>query len=52
MNLKHDGNIYNYPLYLISRFPQLEELDEKMKGSVHFKGDITKPIGEEWDADI
>ncbi|MGL5626886.1 MAG: DUF4143 domain-containing protein [Candidatus Rhabdochlamydia sp.] len=20
MNLKHDGNIYNYPLYLISRF--------------------------------
>lgn len=21
MNLKHDGNIYNYPLYLISRFP-------------------------------
>lgn len=23
MNLKHDGNIYNYPLYLISRFPLL-----------------------------
>lgn len=23
MNLKHDGDIYNYPLYLISRFPQL-----------------------------
>ena len=21
MNLKHDGDIYNYPLYLISRFP-------------------------------
>jgi predicted AAA+ superfamily ATPase len=21
MNLKHDGNLYNYPLYLISRFP-------------------------------
>src|SRR3990167_3892132 len=21
MNLKHDGNIYNYPLYLISKFP-------------------------------
>lgn len=21
MNVKHDGNIYNYPLYLISRFP-------------------------------
>ncbi len=21
MNLKHDGSIYNYPLYLISRFP-------------------------------
>ena len=21
MNLKHDGNIYNYPLYFISRFP-------------------------------
>lgn len=21
MNLKHDGNIYNYPLYLVSRFP-------------------------------
>lgn len=21
MNLKHDGNVYNYPLYLISRFP-------------------------------
>jgi uncharacterized protein len=21
MNLKHDGNIYNYPLYLISQFP-------------------------------
>ena len=21
MNLKHDGAIYNYPLYLISRFP-------------------------------
>lgn len=21
MNLKHNGNIYNYPLYLISRFP-------------------------------
>ncbi len=21
LNLKHDGNIYNYPLYLISRFP-------------------------------
>ncbi len=51
MNLKHDGNIYNYPLYLISRFPQLEELYGTMKGSVHFKGDITQPIGEEWDAD-
>ncbi len=24
MNLKHDGDIYNYPLYLISRFPLLE----------------------------
>ena len=23
MNLKHDGDIYNYPLYLISRFPLL-----------------------------
>lgn len=23
MNLKHDGNVYNYPLYLISRFPLL-----------------------------
>ncbi|PJD94718.1 MAG: hypothetical protein CK425_10775 [Parachlamydia sp.] len=23
MNLKHDGNIYNYPLYLISRIPIL-----------------------------
>lgn len=21
MNLKHDGDIYNYPLYLISRLP-------------------------------
>lgn len=21
MNVKHDGNVYNYPLYLISRFP-------------------------------
>ena len=21
MNLKHDGDIYNYPLYLVSRFP-------------------------------
>ena len=21
MNLKHDGDIYNYPLYLISKFP-------------------------------
>jgi predicted AAA+ superfamily ATPase len=21
MNVKHDGDIYNYPLYLISRFP-------------------------------
>ncbi len=28
-----------------------EELYGKMKGTVHFKGDITKPIGEEWDAD-
>ncbi len=25
MNLKHDGNIYNYPLYLISRFPLLPQ---------------------------
>lgn len=24
MNLKHDGAIYNYPLYLISRFPIIE----------------------------
>lgn len=23
MNLKHDGNIYNYPLYLICRFPKI-----------------------------
>jgi len=23
MNLKHDGNIYNYPLYMVSRFPML-----------------------------
>ena len=23
MNLKHDGAIYNYPLYLVSRFPQI-----------------------------
>ena len=28
-----------------------EELYGKMKGTVHFKGDVTKPIGEEWDAD-
>ncbi len=28
-----------------------EELYGKMKGTIHFKGDITKPIGEEWDAD-
>jgi antitoxin (DNA-binding transcriptional repressor) of toxin-antitoxin stability system len=28
-----------------------EERYETMKGSVHFKGDIIKPIGEEWDAD-
>jgi len=28
-----------------------EELYGKMKGTVHFKGDIIKPIGEEWDAD-
>ena len=23
MNLKHDGDIYNYPLYLIARFPKI-----------------------------
>lgn len=23
MNLKHDGAIYNYPLYMVSRFPEL-----------------------------
>ncbi len=23
MNVKHDGNIYNYPLYLIRRFPKI-----------------------------
>ncbi len=23
MNLKHDGNIYNFPLYMICRFPEL-----------------------------
>jgi len=28
-----------------------EELYGKMKGTVHFKEDVTKPIGEEWDAD-
>jgi prevent-host-death family protein len=28
-----------------------EELYGKMKGTIHFKGDITKSIGEEWDAD-
>ena len=26
MNLKKDGNLCNYPLYLISRFPELHEL--------------------------
>ncbi len=25
MNLKHDGNIYNYPLYLVSRFPKISQ---------------------------
>ncbi|MBS0648888.1 MAG: type II toxin-antitoxin system Phd/YefM family antitoxin [Verrucomicrobia bacterium] len=28
-----------------------EELYGKMKGTVHYKDDITKPTGEEWDAD-
>ena len=27
-----------------------EELYGKMKGTVHIKDDIVKPIGEEWDA--
>jgi hypothetical protein len=26
-----------------------EELYGKMKGTVHFKGDITKPIRKKWD---
>jgi predicted AAA+ superfamily ATPase len=25
MNLKHDGEIFNYPLYLVSRFPELTQ---------------------------
>ncbi|HEV7736876.1 MAG TPA: DUF4143 domain-containing protein, partial [Chlamydiales bacterium] len=32
MNVKHDGNVYNYPLYLISRFP-LDQNDSKMNGA-------------------
>lgn len=29
MNLKHDGNIFNYPLYLISHFPHFFEISSK-----------------------
>lgn len=29
MNVKHDGDVYNYPLYLISRFP----LSQNMSGA-------------------
>lgn len=29
MNLKHDGNVYNYPLYLVQKFPLIEILRRK-----------------------
>ncbi len=39
----------------VAKLVPIDEKEEKgfgkLKGTIHFKGDIIKPINEEWDAD-